>query len=497
MRWRRICSCPVGARPSLADDLGTASASDISEAIRRRRVSAVEVVERCLQRIEAANPRLNAIATLVEEHARTAAERADRASARRRELPLLHGVPFTVKDSIATGGIRTTAGSLLLADFVPRRDAPAVERLRRAGAILIGKTNCPEFALDLHTDNRLFGRTLNPRNEEVTPGGSSGGDSAAVAAGLVPFGLGSDYGGSVRWPAHCTGIVGLRPTVGLVPATGQLPYPRRQELPAPNSVSLQGQVQVIGPLARAVDDLWLTVKVMAGPDGRDMQTVPVALGDPAKIRLSDLGCASFESEGAHPIREDVACVVEEAATCLAGLGMRTICKRPPGLEKAEGIFAALRAADGLPDHEALAAGREDELTDSIRNWFSVVRRSVTVAEYRELAAKRGALRARVLSFMERWPILLLPVASIPAFKVGTERFVVEGVEVPRFQTVSCCRAISLLGLPAAVVPCGSSREGLPVGVQIVGRPFADHEVVAVAAVLEQSFGPWQPPQAAR
>lgn len=480
-------------------ELLAAPATEIAGAIRQRVVSTTEVLELHLQHIADVSPRLNAIVTLVEERARAAAARADRELASGREVSPLHGVPFTVKDIIATEGIRTTGGSLVLRDFVPLRSAPAVERLERAGAILLGKTNCPEFALDLHTWNRVFGGTRNPWNEEFTSGGSSGGDSAAVASGCSAFGIGTDYGGSIRWPAHCTGIASLRPTVGIVPATGQLPYSSPGPLPPPNSMSIQSRLQMIAPIARTVGDLWEILSIMAGPDGRDEHTVPVSLGDPGGVRVEDLTCAWFEGDGSYPVRADLVEVVERAAECLADAGLKVLYGRPPGLERAESVFAPLRAADGLPDHVALATGREEQLTDNIRWWFAGTK-PVTVAEYRRLEAERDALRATVLRFAERCPIFLLPVASVPAFRPDPESFAidpeliftVEGVAVPRFGILTCTRAISVLGFPAAVVACGTSREGMPVGVQVVGRPFADHEVVAVASVLEQAFGRWRP-----
>lgn len=225
--------------PDGFDGLLDGSASSIADAIRDRKVSAVEVLDAHLRRIERVNPGLNAIVTLVEERARAAAVSADRMLANGAVMSPIHGVPFTVKDIIATEGIRTTGGTLLLAEHVPARSATAVERLERKGAILLGKSNCPEFALDMHTWNRVFGGTRNPRDDRYTSGGSSGGDSAAVASGCSAFGIGTDYGGSIRWPAHCTGLVSLRPTVGVVPTTGQLPYSSAGPLPAANSLSVQ------------------------------------------------------------------------------------------------------------------------------------------------------------------------------------------------------------------------------------------------------------------
>jgi amidase len=265
---------------------------------------------------------------------------------------------------------------------------------------------------------------------------------------------------------------------------------------------MQSRLQVIAPIARSVGDVWEVIKATAGPDGRDELCVPVPLGDPGSVSLTELRCSWFEGDGRYPVRRDLVAVVEEAAQCLASLRMDVRHERPRAIERAEAVFAPLRAADGLPDHAALSRGREQELTSSMRWWFEGAN-PVTVEEYRRLGAERDALRAEILEYLAGRPILLMPVASVPAFmptagdfSIEAElSFTVEGVDVPKFGAMTCTRSISLLGVPAAVVPCGTSSEGLPVGVQVVGRPFADHEVVAVAAALERSFGPWRPPVA--
>jgi Asp-tRNA(Asn)/Glu-tRNA(Gln) amidotransferase A subunit family amidase len=378
----------------------------------------------------------------------------------------------------------------LLEDWIPSATAPAIRRLQQAGAIFIGKANCPEFGLDLHTTNRVFGDTWNPWNLSYTSGGSSGGDSAAVAAGCVAFGIGTDYGGSIRWPAQCTGLASLRSTPGRVPATGQLPFKSSRPLPPPNSMSLQAQLQVIAPIARYVEDLGVMLEVMSGPDGRDAFAVPVALPSWKSVALEELRCAWFETEGTFPVRADVASTVTEAARCLQDLGIKTVHERPPGLDSAEAISRAFRSADGMPDHWALAQGREELLTGYVRDWFATMRQA-SVEEYRRLAAARDELRCQVLEFMQDWPILLLPVASLPAFQPpAKESYAVEGIEIPRQQIITCCRVISLLGLPVVVVPFGTSHEGLPIGVQIVGQPFSEPTILAVAAALQSAFGLW-------
>ncbi|MDQ1361919.1 MAG: amidase, partial [Acidimicrobiaceae bacterium] len=473
--------------------------TETAAAIRSGTVSATEVLELHLERVAQRNPELNAIVTLAEDRARAAAKAADQAVVERRPMSPLHGIPFVVKDIIATAGVRTTAGSKILEDHVPRRSATAIDRLERAGAILLGKSNCPEFALDLHTWNRLFGGTRNPWNPAYTSGGSSGGDSAAVAAGCSGFGVGTDYGGSIRWPAHCTGLTSLRPTVGLVPATGQIPYSGDGSLAPPNSASLQHKLQVIAPIARSVSDLWEVVRVMVGPDGYDEQCVPVALGDPWAVDLSSLTCAWFDGDGITPVDPEIVSSLEAAAGALIELGLSTVQRRPPGLDRAEEVFAALRNADGLADHVSLASNHVDDLTDGVRWWLAGANET-TVSEYRRLARQRDLLRAGVLDFMVNHQILLLPAANIPAFRPSGPEFSINTslsfrvgeAELTKFEALVCTRIISLLAVPAAVVPVGTSAEGMPLAVQVVGRPFADHEVVAVAHALERHFGRWQP-----
>jgi Asp-tRNA(Asn)/Glu-tRNA(Gln) amidotransferase A subunit family amidase len=462
----------------------------LANSIRNGQISSVELVEMSLRRIEAVNPEINAIVTLVADAALAAAKRADARIAAGQSVGPLHGVPFTVKDVIATGGVRTTAGSMILRDFVPARTATAVSRLEVAGAIMIGKTNCPEFALDLNTSNRLFGQTRNPLDLSRTPGGSSGGDSAAVAANCAAFGVGTDYGGSIRWPAHCTGLASLRPTPGIVPGTGQLPFTSlATPLPPPNSLSVQGQQQVISPIARSVEDLFPILCAMAGPDDLDVHTVPVVLRNPQTVDIRELRCAWFEGEGSKPVRTDIIRAVEDAARCLADSGVPVVNQRPPAFDEAEAVFARLRSTEGVPDHLRLIGDRSGELTDGMRAWIdSCV--TAPVAEYLRLGAERDAVRAKVLAFMTTWPILLLPVAGLPAYAIGQHRFAVEGIPIDAMDIHIHCRPMSILRLPVAAVPCGTSVEGLPIAIQVVGRPFADHEVLAVAKHLESEFGRW-------
>jgi Asp-tRNA(Asn)/Glu-tRNA(Gln) amidotransferase A subunit family amidase len=473
---------PVTAWPALV----------IADQVKKGMITATEVLEAHLEQVRSQNPTLNAIVTLAEDEAREQAANIDSSIAAGAVPGPLAGVPFTVKDLIATRGVRSTAGSLILRDHVPAWGATAVERLCAADAVLLGKANCPEFGLAVHTGNRLFGETLSPLGPGLSPAGSSGGDASAVASGMAAFGIGTDYGGSIRVPAHCTGLAALRPTPGLIPGTGQFPFPPwpGPVPPWPGPVapgsSLQARLQSIAPIARRVGDLWPLLQAMAGPDGIDANAVPATLGHPDQVGVADLPVSWCAGDGSFPVRADLVRAVESAAHVLADLGATVIARRPPGLERAEQVYAALRGIEGLPEHRALVAGREAELTGYARELIDAEPgRPAGPAALRELTTAADDLRAEVAAFMRQWPILLMPVASVPAFPPGTVEFRVGDQVLGGAQMESCCRAVTLLGAPAVVVRCGSSREGLPVGVQVVGRPFHDAETVAVAAALER------------
>jgi Asp-tRNA(Asn)/Glu-tRNA(Gln) amidotransferase A subunit family amidase len=457
----------------------------IAERVKARQITAGEVLEACLATIEARNGMLNAIVTIAEDSAREQAAHIDDVAAGGGDPGPLAGVPFTVKDLIATRGVRSTAGSLLLRDYIPLWGATAVERLCAAGAVLVGKTNCPEFGLAIHTGNRLFGDTLNPLDQRLSPAGSSGGDAAAVAASMAAFGIGTDYGGSIRVPAHCTGTAAFRPTPGIVPGTGQLPFRPGPAPVPPNTASMQAKLQTIGPIGRRVADLWPVVQAMAGPDDIDGNSVPAPLGDPRAIDIGQLQVAWCDGEGTYPVRADLVAIVKAAAQTLSAHGVNVAEKRPPGLDQAEQIYASLRGLEGLPDHEELAKGHEEELADYVRAWMAKARPTATFNEFRTMTSLADEVRIQVYTFMQEWPILLLPVASVPAFPPSADEFRVGSRMLHGLQIESCCRVVTLLKSPVATVPCGYSTEGLPVGVQVVGRPFHDAEVLTMATALQR------------
>lgn len=420
------------------------------------RLSAVELMNRTLERIDAVNGELNAIVTLDADTALRSAAAADDV---RSGFAPLHGLPFTVKDSIEVAGLRTTAGSRLLHSNVASQSATTVRRLTAAGAIVIGKSNCPEFGVgDLDTDNLIFGRTRNPHDPARTPGGSSGGESAAVAAGLSAFGVGTDYGGSVRWPAHCTGLAALRPTPGTVPSDGSLPHAPIDGSGAGARSDVQRELQTVGFLARSVEDLSVLLDVARGrrPDRPSAESATPR-------------CSWF-ADGVDP---EIADAVRRAAGWLADAGLDVVEGLPPGFARAAPLLAELRAAEGLPEIERLSAGRRDELTQLVRTALLTPQRAPRAG----LAADVAAVRGEVARFLQTRPILIMPAGGAPAF-------VPELTPGPRSGLEAHNRAVTLLRLPAVVVPVGRSRTGLPIGVQLAGRPGADDQVLAVARALQ-------------
>ena len=435
-------------------DLTYASATSLAQAIRDRRVSSREVVEAHLRRIEALNPRLNAVAQLTAEAALSRARDLDDARARGETAGPLHGVPFTVKDWIETNDAVCAAGIPERREFVPQRDATVVARLRAAGGVFLGKT--VDNALN---DNRVYGSVRNPYDLARTPGESSSGEAALIAAGGSSLGLGSDSGGSLRYPAHCCGIATLKPSAGRVPLTGH--FPRIDVVTDPRTQ--------IGPLARYVDDLALVLPVIAGPDGRDPGVVPVPLGDWRAVDLRGLCVAFFTGfERASPDGATVA-AVRNAAAALAGAGAVVEEALPPRIEESWDITLVHWGRVRSYSWSQWRADREHKLTaDQIeRGLFAW-----------------GRLQRDMLAFMERYDLLLCPAAPGPAQR----REDVKGAE-PFIYTLP----FSLTGQPVAVVRAGASPEGLPIGVQLVARMWRDDVALALAKHVESALGGWQPP----
>ena len=455
------------------DQLLTASATQLATAIRTKQVSSLEVVNACLERIEMVNSSLNAVVQLAAESARAQARQADEALARGDLHGLLHGVPMTIKDSLDTAGIISTGGTTGRAAFIPAEDATVVARLRAAGAILLGKTNTPEFTMSFETDNLIYGRTSNPYDLTRTAGGSSGGAAAIIAAGGVPFDIGSDYGGSIRLPAHCCGIAGIKPTSGRVPRTGHiLPFG-----------GLLDSFQQLGPLARRVEDLWLILPLIAGPDWIDPAIVPMPLGDPTEVELKKLRVAFYTDNGiVSPTPETIA-TVRQAAAALADSVLLVEEVRPAGIEQSYDLMTGLNMVDGSAGIKRLL-----RQAGTTRHTFKGLneRNPLSPAQADMLVTWWYAFRSTLLSFFKNYDVILCPVNARPALPHGlTKR---------NWPAFSYTMTYNLTGWPGAVVRAGTSPEGLPIGVQIVAQPWREDVALAVAAYLEQALDGFQAPQ---
>jgi Asp-tRNA(Asn)/Glu-tRNA(Gln) amidotransferase A subunit family amidase len=459
------------------------SATKLAEMIRTKQVSPVEVVEAHIQRIEEANPKLNAFVTTTFDRATEEARAAERRIVRGERVGPLHGVPVSVKDTFETAGVRTVAGSRLLESNVPDRDAPVVARLRQAGAIVLGKTNVPEFAMDFRSENLVFGRTSNPWDLGRVPGGSSGGEAAAIASGCSTAGVGSDLGGSIRVPSHFCGIVGLKPTPGRVPVSGHIPV-----CVGPFALGNSN-----GPLARRVEDLGLMLKVLAGFDPTDPVSVPLPARDFLEIDVRKLRVMFYTHDGCTPVTAATRETVERAAKALSDRGLEVVERRPAGIERGPELWHGFLGQAGIPGIVKMYEGRE-ELMGPLIQALSAMIQPFSLAQFLGAWFSRDGLRASVVSEMMDYPIILAPVTAIPAFEHEHQGgFTIQGQEVDYLAPFSYTMTYNVLGLPGAVVPCGRSPEGLPIGVQIVGRPFEEETVLAVAALLEESLGGYQRP----
>jgi len=461
------------------------SAISMAEQIRQKKLAPMELVEAHLARIEKLNPKLNAFVQVDAEAARRQARAAQDAVAGNENLGPLHGVPVSIKSSIEVQGLRCEAGTKLRAGLVAAQDAPLVSRLRKAGAIILGNTNTPELLMAWETDNLLYGRTNNPWDLSRTPGGSSGGEAAAIAAGCSAGGVGSDGGGSIRVPAHFSGICGLKPTPGRIPATGHFP----------SSVGPFALLGVVGPMARTVADLKVLFEVMQGPDDGDPSTAPVPVCWPSRDALKRLRVGYFEDDGRTPVTAETRAAVRTAAEALRRAGFEVRRFRPEGLEAARQLWWQLFGIAGGMLLGPLTKGREADLSPMLKQFASWVAAepSHTGQTLLDTWIMRDVVRMQVLSQMREYPILLCPVASIPAFRHGERSWNIDGQTAQYLDAWSYTEWFNLLGTPAAVVPVGRSKEGLPIGVQIVARPWQEELVLAVASELEAQRGAWQAP----
>jgi amidase len=461
-------------QPVTKNDLIFRSASELAGLIRSKTISSEELVGAHLDRISAVNPKLNAVCQLDEKGALAAARDADAALKRGGELGKLHGVPVTIKDSFDVKGIVSTGGTQGRRAFVPEKDATVVARLRAAGAIIFGKTNTPELTLSYDTDNLVYGRTHNPYDLALTPGGSSGGAAAILAVGGSALDIGSDTAGSIRIPAHFCGIAGLKPTFGRVSRAGHI-------LPPGGVVGRQTHA---GPMARFVEDLILTLPIIAGPDPQDPEVESVALEDPATVDVTALRVAYFAESGKRRATSEMVRAVQSATKALADAGLKCESARPPGLNTTGQILGALNSADGGEYYRQLLRQHgTTNLHAGTSNFLQQIKSSATSGQEQTGVLQAWEnLRETTLKFMRDFEILICPPCSDVAPKPQQSGFL----------DYSYASFFNLLGWPAAVVRVGRTSSGLPKGVQIVGRPWKDHEVLAVALLLEKKLGGWKP-----
>jgi Asp-tRNA(Asn)/Glu-tRNA(Gln) amidotransferase A subunit family amidase len=444
--------------------------------IRTREISAVELVGLHLDHIESVNPALNAFTEVYSAFALSAAAAADEALASGRKTGPLHGLPVTVKDSFDVEGQPTLSGSKLRLGHKATSDAPAVRLLRESGAILLGKTNTPDLLRSYETDNFITGRTNNPWNVDRTPGGSSGGEAAAIAACLSAGGIGSDGGGSIRVPAHFCGIAGLKPTPGRVPVTGHFP----------GISNPGGFASVVGPMARSASDLQVLFEAIAGYEPEDPFSVPC----PPRRVVPITRIGLWPSFYAVPVESAVADAVQTAARLLALAGFEVEPFAPKGAERAPNAWRFILSE--LPDEffRAYFKGRESEAHwTASENSAPPPAVPVSGIDVLKQFAARDRLRAAMVEQMREFPVVLMPVCGITTFPHGTRTFPTPTKDIGLFEAMMPALIWNMYGFPAVTVPIAVTAEGLPVGVQLVGLPWMDETLLDIAVQLEQARGP--------
>jgi Asp-tRNA(Asn)/Glu-tRNA(Gln) amidotransferase A subunit family amidase len=452
------------------------------ELLRAGELSVAELAEAHIAQVERLDPQINAFADYDAERVRAQARAMNAAQEPRGPL---HGLPVTVKSSIATAGYRCEIGSLLNKGDVPAEDAEVVRRLRAAGALILGTTNCPEFLMAYETDNLLHGQTRNPWDLERSPGGSSGGESAAIAAGMSAAGLGSDSGGSVRVPAHFTGICSLKPTPGRVPGRGHLP-------PCVGPFAILG---AIGPMARTIEDVSLMFRTLAGQDVDDPVSPPVPLRTLSMAELRSHKIGFFEDDGLAPATAETRAAVQNAAQALREAGFRVEPFRPRTLEQLRKLWSTFFVQCGAMFYEPAIRGKREQLSPIFREFLGFAESAgpLTATELLNAWAELDVLRAKTLEEMREYPVLLCPAASVPAFRHGERVWTIDGKHVEYLDAWRYTQWFNALAAPAAIMPVGESQEGLPIGVQIAARPFEDEIALSVASVVDAAFGYRVPP----
>jgi amidase len=455
------------------------SATQLARAIREKRISAVDAVNLCLARIDAVNPKINAVVAMCRERALAEAQEADALLAAGKSKGPLHGVPFTVKDSFDTAGVVSTGGTLGRKSYVPGKDATVVERVRMAGAILLGKTNTPEFTLGggaRGTYNLIHGQSYNPYNTAYSPAGSSGGAGAIVAAGGAFFDIGSDYGGSIRGPAYVNGIAGIKPTLGRLPRTGHIvgyggPFDSFQET---------------GPMARRVEDLALLLPIMAGPDDWDAAMAPVPLGDSAAVDLKKLRVAYYTTNGEMDPTPEIQELVKKCAGYFKELGCKVTQDMPPKMKQ---LADARQKFSGASDGDHMRRMLQKHGTTQASPGLRLTGEALPSAEFTRWCEVMDAIKSEQLAWFEQYDLIVCPANANPPQRVPPEFM------RPPGSGGSYTSQYNTTGWPAGVVRAGTSTQepGLPLGVQLVGQPWRDDVVIAAMAHVEQRTGGWQMP----
>ncbi len=456
------------------------TATQIVKQIKNRQLSVKKVMEAHLEQIEQTNPKVNAIVTLLPDIAIESAKMADKMLSRNESIGPLFGLPIAHKDLVETKGIRTTFGSTIFKDFIPTRDALIVERLKNAGAITIGKTNTPEFGAGSHTFNKVFGITRNPYDTTKTCGGSSGGAAVALACGMIPIADGSDMGGSLRNPASFCNVVGLRPSPGRVPA-----WPKQAGW---------STLGVIGPMARTVEDTALMLSAISGPDPRS----PISIKEPGNLFARSLtrdfngvSIAWSNDFGGLPVDYKVSSVINSQRSTFESIGLK-IEQDEPDFKDADFAFKVLRAWSYELAHGDKLEKNKDKIKDTII-WNIEAGKKLTGPEIGLAEKKRTQLYHRIRKFMEKFEFMIFPVSQVPPFGVNNEYIKeITGIRMDTYiDWMKSSYYISVTGLPAISVPCGFTEEGLPVGVQIVGRHQDDWGVLQLAYAFQEATSFWK------
>ncbi|MGH9775166.1 MAG: amidase [Candidatus Acidiferrales bacterium] len=462
---------------ALENELGFLTIEEAADLLRRKKISPVELVEDALARIARIEPRLNAFITVTAEQARRAARRAEREIMRGGARGALHGIPITLKDNIETRGVRTTAGSKILARFVPKKDAAIAERLARAGAILLGKTNLHEFAYGVTTENPHYGATRNPWAGERIAGGSSGGSAAALAAGIGFASVGTDTGGSIRIPAALCGIVGLKPTYGRVSCRGVVPLARTFD--------------VAGPLARTARDAAMVLGTIAGADAQDSATVEMAVPNYGRVlrgRLRGLRIGWPREYFFERVDGEVLRALEEVARTLGRLGAKVRRVSLPNIAEGDEPSTQIALAEATEFHEGAGwfPARAKDYGADVRKRLELGAR-VTAVQYMRSLEKRKIVSADFAAAFEKVDAILAPVTPIAAPRRGEKSVKIGGREESvRATLIRMNRPANFAGLPATSVPCGFTREGLPMGMQLIGRAWEEATLLRIAHAFEQA-----------